>query len=203
MPSGPGGELAHARAARHIGTEPTVGVWTCGGGLVLPGRGLSGRWEMAAKVDNAVSAGCRRRPPARDRRVGRAEADTDRASLAEASGRGRRVRASRWPPPDRASDLGPPHGLGAMRDLAVQVPGERDQRLAGAAHGPGVPVGDDVDVELADGPGREHLGQLTASLRRTPALGRTRRFGADDEDGPLDWADQVIAGYHRRHAVHR
>ncbi|GAA4035183.1 GNAT family N-acetyltransferase [Allokutzneria multivorans] len=41
----------HERAIRAHGLRTDVRVWTCAGGMVLVGRGLGGRWEVAAEVD--------------------------------------------------------------------------------------------------------------------------------------------------------
>jgi hypothetical protein len=46
-------DLDHARVARANRHRTDVRVWTCRGGLVLLGRGLAGRWEVAVEVDEA------------------------------------------------------------------------------------------------------------------------------------------------------
>ena len=52
----------HARVARAERYRTGVRVWTCDGGLVLLGRGVAGRWEVAVEVS----------PPHRGRGLGRA-----------------------------------------------------------------------------------------------------------------------------------
>jgi len=41
----------HARVVRADRYRTDVRVWTCEGGIVLLGRGLAGRWEVAVEVD--------------------------------------------------------------------------------------------------------------------------------------------------------
>ncbi|SDM18539.1 N-acetyltransferase [Allokutzneria albata] len=44
----------HERAVCAYGLRTDVRVWTCPGGMVLIGRGLGGRWEVAAEVDEGA-----------------------------------------------------------------------------------------------------------------------------------------------------
>jgi GNAT superfamily N-acetyltransferase len=45
---------AHRRVARAHRYRADVMAWTCDGGLVLLGRGVAGRWEVAVEVDEAA-----------------------------------------------------------------------------------------------------------------------------------------------------
>lgn len=45
---------SHARVARANHYRTGVRVWTCPGGLVLLGRGVAGRWEVAVELDQDV-----------------------------------------------------------------------------------------------------------------------------------------------------
>ncbi|MCP3803595.1 N-acetyltransferase [Allokutzneria sp. A3M-2-11 16] len=47
-------DSSHERAVRAYGLRTDVRVWTCPGGMVLIGRGLGGRWEVAAEVDESA-----------------------------------------------------------------------------------------------------------------------------------------------------
>ncbi|MFB9903372.1 N-acetyltransferase [Allokutzneria oryzae] len=52
----PATDSKHERAIRAHGVRTDVRVWTCPGGMVLIGRGLGGRWEVAAEVDGGSRA---------------------------------------------------------------------------------------------------------------------------------------------------
>jgi hypothetical protein len=47
----PDADPAHPRIARALRYRDDVRAWTCAGGVVLLGRGLGGRWEVAVEVD--------------------------------------------------------------------------------------------------------------------------------------------------------
>lgn len=68
----------HARVARAQRYRTGVRVWTCGGGLVLLGRGVAGRWEVAVEVS----------PRHRGRGLGRALFDSARHLLPGVAGPG-------------------------------------------------------------------------------------------------------------------
>lgn len=68
----------HVRVARAERYRTGVRVWTCEGGLVLLGRGVAGRWEVAVEVA----------PPHRGRGLGRALFQAARHLLAGVAGPG-------------------------------------------------------------------------------------------------------------------
>lgn len=47
----PADDRTHERVRRAEDFRTDIRVWTCPGGLVLLGRGVGGRWEVAAEVD--------------------------------------------------------------------------------------------------------------------------------------------------------
>lgn len=47
-------DRGHPRVIRALRYRDDVRVWTCPGGMVLLGRGLGGRWEMAVEVDESA-----------------------------------------------------------------------------------------------------------------------------------------------------
>lgn len=57
----PGTDAEHARVARARAHRADVRVWTVPGGVLVLGRGVAGRWEVAVEVD----------PAAQDRGLGR------------------------------------------------------------------------------------------------------------------------------------
>lgn len=50
----PASDLDHLRVARAQRYRTDVRVWTCDGGVVVLGRGLAGRWEVAVEVEKAA-----------------------------------------------------------------------------------------------------------------------------------------------------